>query len=132
MESGQFKTEIEKLNRRSTVERALDDFLIACLMKDADFRSPYEATKELLKRYMAVVRSRNNVRRNWHPQSAYACDAVSLGLIKKDQFKDVIGKLLSKALVVTSNGEKVIREESIQEVANQAAEFAYKSNRTNK
>jgi len=129
MESGQFKMEIEKLNRRSKVERALDDSLIDCLAKDADFNSPYEATKELLERYMAVVRSRNNIRRNWHPQRARACDAVTLELIKKDEHRDAVSKIFQKALVVTSNGEKVIREESIQDLANKIVDSAYKSKR---
>ena len=127
--SGQFKIEIEKLNRRSKVERALDDFLNACLVKDARIGSHYESTKEFLKRYMAVVRSRNNVRRNWHPETARACDVETLQWISKDQFWNSLDKRLRKALVITTNGDRVIEEESIQKLVNDTVNEAYKKNR---
>jgi HD superfamily phosphohydrolase len=129
MESGQFKIEIEKLNRRSTVERAFDNFLIDCLVKDADFKSPHEATKELLERYMAVVRSRNNIRRNWHPQRARSCDAVTLELIKKDEFRDSVGKQLRNALTATSDGNKSIQENCIDDLANKLTDEFYNRKR---
>jgi hypothetical protein len=129
MKSDQLKIEIGKLNRRSTVERALDDFFIACLVKDVEFESPYKATKELLERYMAVVRSRNNIRRNWHPERARSCDAKTLELISKNKLRDAVSKQLHKGLVVTSNGKKAIYEESIEELASQIADSAYVSNR---
>jgi hypothetical protein len=128
---GQFKIEIEKLNRRSKVERALDDFLNACLVKDARIGSHYESIKEFLKRYMAVVRSRNNVRRNWHPDKARVCDLETLQWIAKDMCRSSLEKRLHKALEVSSNGKKVIPEESILEIVNDHINELYKANRKN-
>jgi len=116
MKKSLFETEFEKLNRRSTVERALDDFLDQCIAKEAHIESHHLATKALLERYMAVVRSRNNVRRNWHPEQARVCDIQTLMWMSKDEFKNSLDKRLREALVVTSNGSKVITEMSIQEL----------------
>jgi hypothetical protein len=129
MKSDQLKIEIGKLNRRSTVERALDDFFIACLVKDVEFESPYKATKELLEQYMAVVRSRNNIRRNWHPQRARACDAVTLELIKKDELRDSVSKQLRNALTATSDGNKSIQENCIDDLANKLTDEFYNRKR---
>jgi hypothetical protein len=129
MKSDQLKIEIGKLNRRSTVERALDDFFIACLVKDVEFESPYKATKELLEQYMAVVRSRNNIRRNWHPQRARACDAVTLELIKKDELRDSVSKQLRNALTATSDGNKSIQENCIDDLANKLTDEFYNRRR---
>jgi hypothetical protein len=131
MKKNLFETEFEKFNRRSTVERALDDFLEKCLAEEAHIESHHLATKELLERYMAVVRSRNNVRRNWHPEQARVCDIQTLMLVSKEEFQNSLDRRLRKALVVTSNGSKVITEESIQELVNETVNDAYKSNRKN-
>ena len=129
MKENLFETEFEKFNRRSTVERALDDFLEKCLAKEAHIESHHQATKELLERYMAVVRSRNNVRRNWNPEQARVCDIQTLMWMSKEEFKNSLDKRLREALVATSNGSNVIIEESIQELVNETANEAYKSNR---
>ena len=131
MKENLFETEFEKFNRRSTVERAFDDFLEKCLAKEAHIESHHQATKELLERYMAVVRSRNNVRRNWHPEQARVCDIQTLMWMSKEEFKNSLDKRLREALVVTSNGSNVIVAESIQELVNETANHAYKSNRKN-
>ena len=131
MKENLFETEFAKFNRRSTVERALDDFLEKCLAKEAHIESHHQATKELLERYMAVVRSRNNVRRNWHPEQARVCDIQTLMWMSKEEFKNSLDKRLREALVATSNGSNVIIEESIQELVNETANEAYKSNRKN-
>ena len=62
-----FAVEIQNLNRRIKVERSLDDFLNHFLEQKHKNESFHSATKELVERYMSVVRSRNKVRRNWHP-----------------------------------------------------------------
>ena len=59
-----FVVEIEKLNRRITVERTLDEFLNVCLKNEAKIESHHLVIKELMERYMSVIRSRNKVRRN--------------------------------------------------------------------
>jgi hypothetical protein len=131
MGSNEFKTDIQKLNRRSKVERVLDDFLNTCLLNDVSVGSHYERTKELLKQYMAVVRSRNNVRRNWHPEKARACDLETLQWIAKDMCRSSLEKRMRKALEVSSNGKQVIPEESILKIVNDHIDELYKSNRKN-
>ena len=85
-----FVIEIIELNRRITVERALDDLIEICLRNGVHIESHISATKELLERYMSVVRSRNKVRRNWHPKQARACDEITLELITKDEFRKIV------------------------------------------
>ena len=85
-----FVTEIKELNRRFTVERAFDDLIETCLRNGVHIESHIGATKELLERYMSVVRSRNKVRRNWHPKQARACDEITLELITKDEFRKIV------------------------------------------
>jgi len=131
MKKSQFETEIKKLNRRITVERALDDFLNQCLKSSIDNDSHQPEKLELLERYMAVVRSRNKVRRNWHPKKALACDIATLEWISKDELVNTLDRRLRDALVTTSNGSKVIEEKSIQELVNQAANELFKSKRKN-
>ncbi len=129
MEIWQFNTGVDKLNRRITVERSLDDFLNQCLITGIGIESHREATKQLLEYYMSVVRSRNKVRRNWHREKARACDIETLEWISKDEFQNSLDRRLREALVITTNGSKVITEESIQELVTQTADELYKSNR---
>lgn len=126
MEIRQFNTGIDKLNRRVTVERSLDDFLNQCLMTGIGIESHHEATKQLLEHYMSVVRSRNKVRRNWHREHARACDIETLALITKDEFKKSTFKILQNALVVTTDGSRVILESAIRELSQELADEAYK------
>ena len=126
MESHLFKIEVDQLNRRITVERSLDDFLNQCLIHGVKTESHHEATKELLKRYMSVIRSRNQIRRNWHPQQARACDELTLALIKKDELRKSTFKILQNALVVTTDGSRVILESVIRELSQELADEAYK------
>jgi hypothetical protein len=127
----QFKIVVDTLDRRITCERALDDFLNKCLLDDVNFESLQLTIKELLDRYMSVVRSRNKVRRNWHPTQARACDLETLQWIAKDMFKSSLEQRLRKALVTTRNGKKVITEESIQKIVYEAADELYESKRKN-
>lgn len=126
MEICQFKPEIDKLNRRMTVERSLDDFLKKCLKGGIGIESNHTATKDLLKLYLSVVRSRNKVRRNWHPEQARACDELTLALITKNEFKKSTEKILQDALVATTNGTRVILETAIRELSQELADAAYK------
>jgi hypothetical protein len=127
----QFKIVVDTLDRRIACERALDDFLNQCLLDDVNFDSLQLTIKELLNRYMSVVRSRNKVRRNWHPIQARACDLETLQWIAKDMFKSSLEQRLRKALVTTRNGKKVITEESIQKIVHEAADELYESKRKN-
>ena len=129
MKNNSFKTEFKTFNRRSTVERELDDFLNKCLEQEAHIESHHLATKELLDRYMAVVRSRNNVRRNWHPEQARVCDIQTLMWVSKEEFKNSLDKRLREALVVTSNGSRAIQENCIDELIEKITKDTFKSKR---
>lgn len=132
MSQDQFEIELHDLNRRKTVERELDNFLNECLKQDVEIKSHQEATVELLKRYMSAVRSRNNVRRNWHPQNALVCDQLTLEWTSKDEFRKIAEKKFQDALVVTTNGSKVILEDAIKELVRQLTDEIYKSKRGSK
>ena len=121
-----FVTEIKELNRRFTVERALDDLIETCLRNGVHIESHISATKELLERYMSVVRSRNKVRRNWHPKQALACDEITLELIAKDELGKIVSKRLNDALTLTTNGSKVILEKSLEQLAQDITNEAYR------
>jgi hypothetical protein len=129
--SGQFKIMIDELDRRIACERVLDDFLNIRLEDEANIALHKLTIKELLERYMLVVRSRNKLRRNWHPSQSRACDLETLQWIAKDMFQSSLEKRLRKALVATPNGKKVITEESILQIVHEAADELYKSNRKN-
>jgi hypothetical protein len=129
--SGQFKIMIDELDRRIACERVLDDFLNIRLEDEANIALHKLTIKELLERYMLVVRSRNKLRRNWHPSQSRACDLETLQWIAKDMFQSSLEKRLRKALVATPNGKKVITEESILKIVHDAADELYKSNRKN-
>ena len=129
--SGQFKIVIDELDRRIACERALDDFLNIHLEDEANIDLHILIIKELLERYMSVVRSRNKVRRNWHPSQSRACDLETLQWIAKDMFQSSLEKRLRKSLVATPDGKKVITEESILQIVHEAADELYKSNRKN-
>ncbi len=126
IEIHQFKTDVDKLNRRITVERSLDDFLKQCVKNGVGLEARLETTQELLKRYMSVIRSRNQIRRNWHPLQALECDSFTLELITKDEFKKSAEKLLQDALVVATNGSRVIVEDAIKKLSQDLADEAYK------
>ena len=78
---------------------------------------------------MSVVRSRNKVRRNWHPDKALACDLQTLQWIEKDKLRSFLGERLCKKLLASSSGTKVITEDSIQTIVNETVDELYQSNR---
>ena len=83
--------------------------------------SRYSITTELLERYMAAVRSRNKVRRNWHPRKAHACDIETLQWIAKEDFKKAATKHLRDALIATTGGKKSIQENCIDDLGKLAS-----------
>jgi hypothetical protein len=126
-----FVVEIKNLNRRVKIERALDDFLNYFLEQKDKNESFHSATRELVERYMSVVRSRNKVRRNWHPDKALACDLQTLQWIEKDKLRGFLGERLRKKLVASSSGTKVLTEDLIQTIVDETVDEIYKPNRKN-
>lgn len=113
MRMNEFKTDLGVPNRRNTIERSLDNFLYACQSMNIQIDSRHSTTTELLERYMAAVRSRNKVRRNWHPSMALSCDVETLQWIAREDFKKTATNHLRDALTATTGGNKSIQENCI-------------------
>jgi len=73
-----FVVEIEELDRRNRTERLLDDLLNLQQKSDSAIKSPLDLTREIVDLYLKVVRRRNHLRRNWHPQQSMHCNMVVL------------------------------------------------------
>ena len=129
MRLNEFKTDLGMLNRLSTAERSLDNFLYACRSMNVPIDSRYSTTTELLEKYMAAVRSRNKVRRNWHPSKAHSCDIETLQWIAKEDFKKAATKHLRDALIATTGGNKSIQENCIDDLANKLTDEFYNRKR---
>jgi len=87
MEDQEFEIEIDDLNRRNKVERNLANLLDKYLLQPIQIESSKLATQGLIESYLSVVRSRNRIRRNWHPNIAIECDMATLDFISKKNFK---------------------------------------------
>jgi hypothetical protein len=129
MISNEFQIDLGVLNRLSTVERSLDNFLYACRSMNVQIDLRHSTTTELLERYMAAVRSRNKVRRNWHPSKAHSCDIETLQWITKEDFKKAATNHLRDALTVTTGGNKSIQENCIDDLANKLTDEFYNRKR---
>ena len=124
-----FETEIDELNRRNKVDRNLANLLDKYLSHPLQVESSKLATLELIESYLAVVRSRNKVRRNWQPDKAIQCDIATLDFITKKNFKKAASKRFDEALTITANGNKVIEQDSLEDLINQLADEIYQSKR---
>lgn len=129
MEDQEFEIEIDDLNRRNKVERNLANLLDKYLLQPIQVESSKLATQELIESYLAVVRSRNKIRRNWHRDKAIESDIVTLDFISKKNFKKAASKRFHEALTITANGNKVIEQDSLNELIDQIAEDIYQSKR---
>ena len=121
--------EINELNKRNSVERKLRKLLDKYLSQNIQLEGSKSATKELIEQYLAAVRSRNKIKRNWHQGKALECDIATLQWISKKEFKKLLSNELKQALKVTTNGDEVIEKHSIDELTDQITEKAYQSKR---
>lgn len=124
-----YETEIDELNRRNKVDRNLANLLDKYISHPIQVESSKLATLELIESYLAVVRSRNKVRRNWHPDKAIQCDIATLDFITKRNFKKAASKRFDEALTITANGKKIIEQDAIDELISQLAEDIYQTKR---
>ena len=124
-----FQIEINELNRHNTVERKLRNLLDKYLYLSKPLEASKSATKELIDHYLAAVRSRNKIRRNWHQGKALECDITTLKWVSKKECKELVSNQLARALVVTTNGDKVIEERAINELIDEIVEGIYGSKR---
>ena len=102
-----FVVEIEELDRRHRTERLLDDLLNLQQKSDGTIKSPLDLTREIVDLYLKVVRRRNHLRRNWHPQQSMRCDMVVLDRFGK---KGVHTSIINQMDEVIANAHKWDRQ----------------------
>ena len=96
----EFLFDLEELDRRKSNERVLDN-----LIDDSLHTNECIEAEEIIEIYLSVVRSRNKLRRNWHPKKSRQCDLSALHWIcSKNQARSAISKSLQEALTVSSDG----------------------------
>lgn len=106
--------EIIDLDRSKYSEKILDDLIQKYIHLNSLIEDPLTASIELIEAYLRVVRSRSKLRRNWNPIESSNCDLATLQWISKEQFKKGLKSLISDALEVTSNGDRIITEEAAE------------------
>ncbi len=111
-----FVIEIEELDRRNRTERLLDNLLNLQQKSSNAVRSPLDVTRELVGLYLQVVRRRNNLRRNWHPQQSMHCNMVVLDRLGKKGIRSSIIKKLDEAIANIHKWDPDRTQESIKAV----------------
>ena len=110
-----FVVEIEELDRRNRTERLLDDLLNLQQKSDSAIKSPLDLTREIVDLYLKVVRRRNHLRRNWHPQQSMRCDMVVLDRLEKKGGLASINKKIDEA-IAKLNGSDQKTKDSLREI----------------
>ena len=111
-----FVVEIEKLNRGNRAERLLDDLVNLRQQSSGAIKSPLDLTREIVGLYLQVVRRRNNLRRNWHPQQSMRCDWVALDRLEKKGVIARVNNKLDEAIFHINGGDLLKAKESIQAI----------------
>jgi hypothetical protein len=107
-----FVFDLRYLDRRKRIERALDD-----LINYSHHDKIEVATEELIELYLSVVRSRNRIRKNWHPIKSRQCDLGALHWIcSKNQVRSAISQCLHDALTMSPDGSEVIHKDKLKEI----------------
>lgn len=108
----EFSFDLKQLDRRKRVERELDNLITDHLYKDI-----LVDAEELIESYLAVIRSRNKLRRNWHPAASRHCDVNALHWIcSKNQARGAISKSLQDAITISSDGTEIIHKDKLKEI----------------
>jgi len=100
-----FQIELAELDRSNRKERLLDELLHQYLNLDEDINDKNARSIDLLNLYLSVIRSRNHLRRNWHPMQSIRCNMMVIGLIEKQGGKDKFNKMLDIALININKGD---------------------------
>jgi hypothetical protein len=111
-----FVVEIEELDRRNRTERLLDDLLNLRQKLSTTVKSPLDVTREIVGLYLQVVRRRNNLRRNWHPQQSMHCNMVVLDRLGKKDIRSSIIKKLDEAIANAHKWDSNKTQESMKAV----------------
>jgi hypothetical protein len=75
-----------------------------------------ESARKLIELYLAAVRRRNGLRRNWHPEESYRCDEAVLNLICRQELKGKLGKRIQECGTKQSDGGVIFSESQIEEL----------------
>jgi hypothetical protein len=112
MDAPELLFDLIELDRTKRNERELYDLIFGSLGADDCLDA-----EELIELYLSVVRSRNKLRRNWHPKKSRQCDLNALHWIcTKNQARSAISKSLQEALTVLSDGTEVIHKDKLKEI----------------
>ena len=112
MDAPELLFDLIELDRTKRNERELYDLIFGSLGADDCLDA-----EELIELYLSVVRSRNKLRRNWHPKKSRQCDLNALNWIcTKNQARSAISKSLQEALTVLSDGTEVIHKDKLKEI----------------
>ncbi len=94
----EFNIEIDKLDSSKPADKKLIKLFEYYFHLNKRVGNPEPATKELIETFMAVVRSHNNLRRNWHPRQSLACDKQVLNYSTKEELDDLITRKMRETL----------------------------------
>jgi hypothetical protein len=111
-----FVVEIDELDRSNRTERLLDDMLNLRLQSGGTLKPPLESTREIVEMFLQVVRRRNNLRRNWHPQQSMRCDWVALDRLEKKGVIARVNNKLDEVISAINGGDLSKAKESIQAI----------------
>jgi hypothetical protein len=111
-----FIVEIDELDRSNRTERLLDDMLNLRLQSGGTLKPPLESTREIVELFLQVVRRRNNLRRNWHPQQSMRCDWVALDRLEKKGVIARVNNKLDEVISAINGGDLSKAKESIQAI----------------
>ena len=125
----EFNIEIGELDNSKPADRKLIKLFEYYFHINKRIENPEQATKELIEIYMAVVRSHNNLRRNWHPRESLDCDNIVLSILSKTEQKNVILDELKKAINLSSNGDKGTQKKVFEDIADNIVERINKNNK---
>ena len=115
-EENLFFVEIEELNRSNRTERLLDDLLNLRQKSSGAIKSPLDLTREIIELYLKVVRRRNHLRRNWHPQLSMRCDLVVLNRIGKKGILSSFNEKIDEVILIANGGDSSKVAEELQKL----------------
>ena len=110
-----FVVEIEELDRSNRTERLLDDLLNQRKESSSSLKSPLELTREIIELYLKLVRRRNHLRRNWHPQQSMHCDLVVLGRLGEKGMLSSFNEKVEEIILIVNGGDSSKTVKAIQE-----------------
>jgi hypothetical protein len=109
----------------SLLKERAETLLYPGMHTDAEIKKP---SYEVIELYLAAVRRRNGLRRNWHPEKSYQCDEAVLNLITRQAMKGAIGKSAQDYRTRMPDGEYVFTESEFEAFIEKVLDSAYGRN----